>query len=115
MKINDQVIGAVSQGLHKLDEFFDRPAETAHFQIIEPAFPAGNDHPVQSGMVHDQIRGSLFNDPGDVGVGEFFSQRGQGRQGMNHIADGAQFDHENVHLSLSLRIQRTASRMFPAI
>ena len=66
-------------------------------------------------MIHDQVRGRLLDDPGDMGVRKALAQRGERGQGMDNIADGAEFDDQNVHFSRSFMIHVTASRILSAI
>ncbi len=82
---------------------------------MDPSFPAGDDHPVEIGMARQQIGGCLLDDPGNVGVGMAAAEGGERRQRVDHIADGAQFDDQDVHGLRFLRIHCTPARRSPAM
>ncbi|OQB47890.1 MAG: hypothetical protein BWX99_03031 [Deltaproteobacteria bacterium ADurb.Bin151] len=62
----------------------------------------------------DKTRRRFFHYPGNVRVGIQSAQGRKRRQRVNDIADGAEFDNQNIHVRFS-SIQWTASKIFSAI
>jgi hypothetical protein len=67
------------------------------FTIVDPLLSTRNNNPVEIGVILDKVCRRLFDDPRDVRIGVEFSERGQGRECMDNIADGAQFYDKNIH------------------
>ena len=106
MEVDDQIVGAAPKFSQENSHFPKRPRDLSPPELVEPAFAAGDDDPVQVGMVREQIGGRLLDDPGDIRVGIETPQGGQRRQGVDDVADGAQFDDQDVHVFRSFKIQR---------
>ncbi len=66
-------------------------------------------------MPGKQVGGGLLDHPGDVCGRIALPQGGQGRQGMDDIADGAQFDDQDVQDASLSMIHFTASSRSAAI
>jgi len=68
MKINHQIVFSRAQLRKKRTHFFKRFRDLSLPQLPEPPFPAGDNHPVQIGVIMENIGGRLLDDPGDIGV-----------------------------------------------
>ncbi len=116
VEINHQIVGPVAKGVQKARDLpEDSPAVPAFLQVSNPAFAPGDEDPVEHGVIHEQIRGGLLDNPGDVRLRVAAAKGCQRRQRVDHVPDGAEFDDEDVHPCRSLMIHCTASRMSSAM
>ena len=84
-------------------------AVAAFPQVPQPPLAPGHENPIEHGLVREEIRGSLLDDPADVGLRVAAPKRRERGQRVDHVPDGAELDDQDVHPLRSLMIHCTAS------